>query len=61
MTISYVFLSTFSDLIFSITTGFAKQQESHPVGCIFYLFQLLQVWALHWEYCSALALGQDVY
>ena len=24
-------------------------------------FQLLEFCALHWEYCSALALGQDVY
>ena len=28
---------------------------------IFYFFQLLEVCVLHWEYCSALALGQDVY
>ena len=24
-------------------------------------FQLLEICVLHWEYCSALALGQDVY
>ena len=27
----------------------------------FLFFQLLEFCALHWEYCSALALGQDVY
>ena len=28
---------------------------------IFYFFQLLDICALRWEYCSALALVQDIY
>ena len=34
-------------------------QDSHPVNFISYFFQLLEVYALHWEYCSALSLGED--
>ena len=61
MTISNVLSSTFSDLTFQIATVFANPEDSHPIGNIFYLFQLLEVCALPWEYCSALALCQDVY
>ena len=44
-----------------MATPSAKPQESLPAGYIFYFFQLLGVFVLHWEYCSALTLGQDVY
>ena len=53
--------SIFRDLTSQIAKPFAKPQDSLPVGSIFYSFQLLEFCALHWEYCSALALGQDVY
>ena len=61
MTISRVISSFFSDLTCYIATPSAKPQESLPVGYIFFFFQLLGICVLHWEYCSALALGQDVY
>ena len=61
MTISNVVSSIFGDLTFLIATPFAKPQDSLPVGSIFYFFQLLEICVLHWEYCSALALGQDIY
>ena len=61
MTIFRVISSIFSDLTCYIATSFAKPQESLPVGYNFYFFQLLEICVLHWEYCSALALGQDVY
>ena len=61
MTISRVASSIFNDFTCYIATPSAKPQESLPVGYIFYFFQLLEVCVLHWEYCSALALGQDVY
>ena len=61
MTISRVVSSIFNDFTCEIATPSAKPQESLPVGYIFYFFQLLEVCVLHWEYCSALALGQDVY
>ena len=61
MTISRVISSIFSDLTCQIAIPFAKPQESLPVGYIFNFFQLLKICVLHWEYCSALALGQDVY
>ena len=60
MTISNVVSSIFSDLTSEIATPFAKPQDSLPVGSIIYFFQLLEICVLHWEYCSALALGQDV-
>ena len=44
-----------------MATPSAKPQESLPVGYIFYVFQPLEICVLHWEYCSALALRQDVY
>ena len=31
------------------------------MGSIFYFSQLLKFCALHWEYCSDLARGRDVY
>ena len=31
------------------------------MSSIFYFFQLLEFCALHCDYCSALALGQDIY
>ena len=61
MTISRVISSIFSELTCQIATPFAKPQESLPVGYIFYFFQLLEICVLHWEYCSALVLGHDVY
>ena len=61
MTISRVIWSIFSDLTCEIATPFATPQESLPVGYIFNFSQLLEICVLHWEYCSALALGQDVY
>ena len=61
LTIFNVSTSNFSDLTFKIANPTAKPQDSHPVGFIFYFFQLLQFCALHWQYCFALALGQDVY
>ena len=61
MTISNVSSSIFSDLTSEIAIPFAKPQDLLPVGSIFYFFQLLNFRAFHWEYCSALALGQDVY
>ena len=61
MTISNVFSSIFSSSTSQIATPFAKPQDSIPVGSIFYFSQLSDFSALHWEYCSALALGQDVY
>ena len=61
MTISNVFLSILSNLTFEIADPFAKAQDSLPVGSIFYFFQLLEICVLHWEYCSALALGQYLY
>ena len=61
MTISNVFSSAFSDLTIEIASLFAKPQDSHPVGYIFYFFLLLEFCALHQEHCSAVALGHDVY
>ena len=61
MKISNVFLSILNDLTSQIANPFAKPQNSVPVGSICYSFQLLEIYVLHWEYCSALALGQDVY
>ena len=61
MTISNVVSSIFSHLTSEIAQPFVKQQDSLPVGSIFYFFQLLEICVLPWEYCSALALGQDVY
>ena len=61
MTISNVYSSIFRDLTSSIATPFAKPQDSLPVGSIFYFFQALEFCVLHWEYCFALALGQDIY
>ena len=61
MTISRVISSIFSDLTCYIATPSAEPQESLSVGYIFYFFQLPEISVLHWEYCSALALGQDVY
>ena len=52
---------TFSDLTFEIANLFAKPQGSHPVGYLFYLFQLLKFCALHQEYCSALTFGKNAY
>ena len=61
MTITRVVSSIFNDFTCYIATLSAKTQEPLPAGYIFYFFQLLGVCVLHWEYCSALALGQDVY
>ena len=61
MTFTRLVLSVFSDLTSEIATPFAKPQDSLPVGFIFFFFQLLEICVLHCEYCSALALGQDVY
>ena len=61
MTISRVVSSIFNDFTCQIATPSARPQESLPVGYIFYFFQLLEVCVLHWEYCFALALGQDAY
>ena len=61
MTISNNVASIFSDSTSYVGTPFAKPQDSLPVGSIFYFFQLLEICVLHWEYCSALALGQDIY
>ena len=61
MTISNVFPSISSNLTCQIATRFAKPQDSPPVGSIFYFPQLLEYFALHWEFCCALALGQEVY
>ena len=61
MTISTVVSTIFSDLTSQIATPFAKPQDSLPFGSIFYFFQLLEISVLHWECCSALALGQNVY
>ena len=52
---------TYKTIVSCTYTPSAKPQESLPVGYIFYFFQLLEICVLHWEYCSALALGQDVY
>ena len=60
-TIPNVFSSIFSDFIFQIATPFAKPQDSHPVGYIFYSVQLLEFFAHHQEYCSAVIIGQGVY
>ena len=61
MTISNVVSSNFSELTSSIATPFAQHTGFLPIGLIYYLIQLLDVCALHWEYCSDLALGPDVY
>ena len=61
MTISYVFSAIFSGLTCRLAIPFAKPQDSLPVGFIFYFFQLLEICVLHREYCSALALVQNVY
>ena len=61
MTISNVVSSIFSDLTSSMATPFAKPPDLLPVGSIFYFFQLLEICVLQLEYCSALALGQEVY
>ena len=61
MTISNVSSSILRDLTSSIATLFAEPQDSLPVCSIFYFFQLLEFCALYWEYCSALAIGQDIY
>ena len=61
MTISNVLSSVFSDLTSYIAGPFAKPQDSLPVSSIFYFFHTLEFCALNWEYCSPLALGQDVY
>ena len=50
MAVSYVLSSTFSDLTFEIANLFAKPRDSHPVGFIFYIFQLLEFSAIHQEY-----------
>ena len=61
MSISNVVSSIFSDLTSELANPFAKPQDSLPIGSIFFFFHLLEFCALQWEYCSALALGQDVY
>ena len=61
LTISNVFSSTFSYWTSEIANPFAKPQDSLPFGSNFYFFQLLEFCVLHWEYCSALAFGQEVY
>ena len=59
MTIFNVCSSIFWDLTSEIANPFAKPQGSLSVGSIFYFCELPEFCALHWEYCSALALGQD--
>ena len=61
MTICSVVSSFFTGLTSQIATPFAKPQDSLPAGSLCYFSQLLEFCVLHWEYCSALALGQDVY
>ena len=61
MTISNVFSSGFSDLPFTIASLFAKPQDSHLAGYIFYFLKPLEFCTLHQEYCVALTLGYDVY